>query len=142
MNSPKAMATPEPLEVTPLEAERGMLADMPDPPLVPACDPLAPRFPELVFFMRLLAARYPGMADVAAELLSMYAMGWHCRDPPRDSTIDYVEYAAEALRGDEDNVDRLYEFESRFTLFFSKHPTLQDKYRRPSLRPGTVVLSV
>ena len=132
----KPLDLPEAMDVCHFDRARCVML-WSEAPALASCDQLAPRFPVLAFFVRLLAVRFPCMAEAAAEQLSLYAMGWHCEDPPRDSTIDYAEFAAEAM--DDTGADRLFEFECHFTLHLRHDPALEAHYKH---RPGAVVLDV
>lgn len=99
--------------------------------------PTWPSFPELTFFVRLLAVHHPDLVDEAAELLSIYIMDWHGGDdqPPEDNPLAFVASMKHELG--RDSVDRLYTFENQFTLHLRCDLALYVRHGRP---PHTVSL--
>ena len=132
---------PPPPELTALEAEHLELLTAPAPHL-PACDGLAARFPVLTYFVRMLVVLVPCDAAAVEEVLTVYTMGWHCApdEAPRDCPDAFARFAASEL--DEDAADRLDDFACRFTLFFTRCPQMQARFKRLSCCPRTVVLPV
>ena len=139
------MPPPDPPQLTPLEIERLTLLTAPVPP-TPTCDALSTRFPVLTYFVRMLAVLLApddidDIPDIE-EALTVYTMGWHCApdEAPRDCPDAFARFAASEL--DEDAADRLDDFACRFTLFFTRCPQMQARFKRLSCRPHTVVLPV
>lgn len=126
------MKTMDRIQLTPRQLERMLVMAAPPVRRVPDW----PAFPKLTFFMRLLAVYDPPLAEEVAELMSLYAMGWHLGPddaPPRDCTTDFAARFASTLL-DRGRTTRLYNFESRFTLRMLDDPAVRARHARPPLR--------